>query len=235
MLNFQRMDGKTRDLYNCYMKKRWYVGCNHGVALSNTADIATTRGGKSFIVGNAGEELFYLPQQTPLSVRSTPPNESAPGIITWFNNDGSNIDLLREYRRYDVIIVSQRYAMAIKNFTQDLVGCASFNAEDYLDRLYVPHPLYDAHPEEREAKKIGVAYLKKVVPAAELRDYQIAINQNLQPSLFSMVQAATAPIVSRKYPSLLNQSSVPCIMRYIDDTMQKILADTNHPESMYTI
>ncbi len=157
-----------------------FNGTNHDLKIfANNGDFSVTRKGEKFLVNPYAQPAYIIPQQKPLSVHSAPlyplAEYSETGTIFLPEFCYTPVDFLPDYQQYDLIACSTLYAQfAIQAFC---------NNPNYLDRLYTPVCLFSVNPDsEANAKKVGTAGFRKVIPPFYPKDYVQFVRNGLQPS-----------------------------------------------------
>lgn len=210
-----------------YFKNHVYNGLNHAINVSiENTHIAANRRGQHFLLDGPGEsKQLVLPQMVPLSARSNPYQAIVgplAGIVTYYTDNGDNIDVVHNFMAYDAIIVSSLYATkAIEYLHETAFGSKEIYYHMYMDRLLTPIPLYDKDPQEFDAQKVGCAGFSRVIPVAEPMEYRLAIEAGLTPSLRSIADCLNMPLPNGKYNNTVNSLGAEYLQNYMNGIAQK--------------
>lgn len=111
---------------------KFYNGTNHDISIYkiDNDNFESKRNSSSYYLTNPNiQPEFSIPKRNPLNVNSYIGNNyDYYGIAFSLPDDNCQVCLLQDYERYDVIIVSRRYAEAARRANLPW---------DYLDRLYI--------------------------------------------------------------------------------------------------
>lgn len=183
---------------NKLLFERVYNACNHELNLyMNNTKYAMTRKEKFFLTEEGTKPDYIIRQMRPLCIRNTSDKKEnslllAPEVFE------TQIDIAPNYNRYDVIVVSYRYAtFCYKQFPAYV---------DYIDRLFVPVKLYDKNPEKEKASVVGCVGFQKYCYPKTPEQYVIDINNGYKPS------KAAVQVCCELYNN-------PCVSKTITDTI----------------
>lgn len=162
------------------MQPRIYNGTNHTNIIYNPKDCFCDRQNKHFLQKIDAKPIFTIKRDKPLNAQVSlkPLNNANNNLPIYYADSMSYISLTPiddNPANYDIIIVSNIYA------TLALQACY-LNA-DFVDRLYIPIPLFDKLDPTR---KIGCAGLKKVCRPLTPQEYLFQIRSGYIPSIASL-------------------------------------------------
>ena len=162
------------------MNLRFFNGTNHDNIIYNPNDCYTDRQNRHFLITPEVEPAYIIKRDKPLNayVSSQALSNASGTLPLYFADSMSHISLTPIDgcpANFDVIIVSNLYASLA-------LQCFGINP-DYLDRLYVPVPLFDRCDTRR---KIGAAGLKKVSRPYNPQDYLLQLHTGYPPSIASI-------------------------------------------------
>lgn len=162
---------------------RIFNAVNHDIRLfEDPTKFTTNRKGQRFLTNPDAQPDSIIRQMNPLSVRTNPVPASFSAAPSLFLPEavGARIDTLPNFWDYDIIAVSTIYA----GMARQLI----VNSPDYLDRLYVPVPVYDDDPQSfrNSARMAGSIGFKKVWYPRTPQEYVIEFRAGRLPSLASV-------------------------------------------------
>ena len=201
-----------------YFSNKTYNGVNHDITIYDPHNFVVNRKGQHYLTNENAKPMIVIPQSSPLSVREFTKPEAVFGLTNICEEDGTgNIDFLPGYDNYEKIIVSRIYAESAKKYFADNPA--------YLDRLVTPVPLYNKNPEMcNDAEKIGCAFLIRAVPILEQWEYIQEFKTGSKPSILSAADAINCPVITEKYPKLLNDIAVHDLRMYLEYFLQRMCA-----------
>lgn len=159
---------------------RIYNGVNHSLSIfTSPTDFTANRKGQYFLTNHLARPNLVINQNRPLSARTCSTPLTASPIFFFPESIGAQLDTIPNPADYDLIVVSGIYAQ--------LACQVYFNNPDFLDRLYVPVPLFADDPQHSEnCRKIGVIGFRKVLFPKTPLHYLSDLRSGHSPSLASI-------------------------------------------------
>ena len=208
-------------IYNKLLKQfsnKTYGGTNHDIPIYGPFNFKPNRKCQHYLTNENANPMIVIPQSSPLSVREFTKPEAVFGLVNICVEDGTkNIDFLPNYENYERIIVSRLYAEDAKKYLADHLS--------YLDRLVTPVTLYNTEPKTfNDIEKVGCAFLTRVIPILEPRDYLEELKRGAHPSILSIADAISRPTFAGVYPKLFNDMAVHDLRMYLEYFLQRMCA-----------
>lgn len=171
-----------------------YNACAHSLAFYKSEDIALSREGCFILNNQEAKPIKVIPQMKPLNAQSNFTAINVEGTISFFRDSSLPADFLTNFYDFDIVVVSRFYAIQ---------ACKTLGIyPDFLDRLFVPNPLWTEDPKRYpKAQKCGCAGLTKFLVAKTPQTYVEELRMGGSPSIaavkyclqtFTPVDAATS-------------------------------------------